>query len=226
MKDTRFAALNVQPVSTVDRVAEELRRSLFDGELGPGTALREVALADALGVSRSTVREALAVLVAEGIADRIPNKGTQVRRLDPGQVRDVCLARTVIETAGVRRWEEAGDTAREEVRRSLAAYSELRDSDCSTAEFTAAHLAIHRALAGLTGSARLVASVEALHSEVRVALAHVDRARGNVAEQVHSHGSLLDLMEQGHLDEAAAELEAHLAGAEESMIHEVRRHRG
>ena len=226
MKDTRFAALNVQPVSTVDRVAEELRRSLFDGELGPGTALREVALAEALGVSRSTVREALAILVAEGIADRIPNKGTQVRRLDPGQVRDVCLARSVIETAGVLRWEEAGDPAREEVRRALAAYSELRGSDCSTAEFTAAHLAIHRAIAGLTGSARLVAAVEALHSEVRVALAHVDRARGNAAEQVHSHGSLLDLMEQGKLDEAADELTAHLAGAEESMIHEVRRHRG
>ena len=226
MKDTRFAALNVQPVSTVDRVAEELRRSLFDGELGPGTALREVALADALGVSRSTVREALAILVAEGIADRIPNKGTQVRRLDPGQVRDVCLARTVIETAGVLRWDEAGDAPREEVRRALAAYSELRGSDCSTAEFTAAHLAIHRALAGLTGSPRLVAAVEALHSEVRVALAHVDRARGNAAEQVHSHGSLLDLMEQGRLEEAAAELAAHLADAEESMIHEVRRHRG
>ena len=227
MKDTtQFAGLNLQPVSTVDRVAEELRRSLFDGELGPGTALREVALAEALGVSRSTVREALAVLVAEGIADRIPNKGTQVRRLDPGQARDVCLARTVIETAGVLRWDDAGDAAREEVRRALAAYSELRGSDCSTAEFTAAHLEIHRALAALTGSARLVATVEALHAEVRVALAHVDRARGNAAEQVHSHSSLLDLMEQGRLEDAADELAAHLADAEESMIHEVRRRRG
>ncbi len=54
----------------------------------------------------------------------------------------------------------------------------------------------------------------------------MDRARGNAAEQVHSHGSLLDLMEQGRLEEAAAELAAHLADAEESMIHEVRRHRG
>jgi DNA-binding GntR family transcriptional regulator len=228
MKDTPFAALNhdlgLQQVSTVDRVAEELRRSLFDGELPPGTPLREVALADALGVSRSSVREALAVLVAEGIADRIPNKGTQVRRLDPEQVRDVCRARTVIETAGVLRWDSAGEAERDEVRRALAAYSRLRGSDCTTAEFTAAHLGIHRALAGLTGSMRLVSMVEALHAEVRVALAHVDRSRGNAAEQVHSHSHLLELMEAGRLEEAAAELEAHLAGAESSMIEEVRRH--
>ena len=52
MSDTPFSALHVEPVSTVDRVADELRRSLFEGELAPGTALREVALADALGVSR------------------------------------------------------------------------------------------------------------------------------------------------------------------------------
>ena len=228
MPDTPFSALNhelgLQQVSTVDRVAEELRRSLFDGELRPGTALREVALADALGVSRSTVREALAVLVAEGIADRVPNKGTQVRRLDPGQVRDVCRARTVIETAGVQRWGEAGEPARDEVRRALAAYSELRGSDCTTAEFTAAHLEIHRALAGLTGSTRLVSAVDSLHAEVRVALAHVDRARGNAAEQVHSHSHLLDLMEDGRLEDAAAELTAHLAEAESSMVEEVRRH--
>ena len=118
-----FATLSLDPVSTVDRVAEELRRSLFEGELGPGTALREVALADALGVSRSTVREALGMLVAEGLADRVPNKGTQVRRLDPDQVRDVCQARMVIETAGVRRWNEADETLRSDVRRALEAFS-------------------------------------------------------------------------------------------------------
>jgi DNA-binding transcriptional regulator YhcF (GntR family) len=132
-----FATLNLEPVSTVDRVAEELRRSLFAGELGPGTQLREVALAAALGVSRSTVREALGMLVAEGLAVRVPNRGTQVRRLDPEQVRDVCQARVVIETAGVRRWNEAAEPLREEVRRALQAFSDLTVTDYSAAEFTA-----------------------------------------------------------------------------------------
>jgi DNA-binding GntR family transcriptional regulator len=224
MNDTPFAGLSFQPLSTVDRIAEELRRSLFDGEIDPGTPLREVALADALGVSRSTVREALGMLVAEGLADRVPNKGTQVRRLDPAQVRDVCRARVVVETAGVRRWAEADEARREDLRGALAAYSLLRDSDCTTAEFTAAHLAIHQALAGLTDSARLLAFTDSLHAEVRLALARVDRARGNASEQVHSHSHLLDLMESGDTDAAVTELAEHLRDAERSMIEVVGEH--
>lgn len=216
-----YSTLSLEPLSTVDRVVEELRRSLFSGELGPGTPLREVALGDALGVSRSTVREALTVIVAEGLADRVPNRGTQVRRLDPAQVKDVCRARAVIETAGVRRWTEVEEELRDDVRRALETYSELRPSDCTTAEFTAAHLAIHRSLAALTGSARLVATTESLHAEVRLALAKVDRSRGNAAEQVHSHGYLLGLLESGDVEGAASELADHLAEAEESMLVEV-----
>ena len=219
-----FATLSLEPVSTVDRVAEELRRSLFEGELGPGTPLREVALAAALKVSRSTVREALGMLVAEGLADRIPNKGTQVRRLDHDQVRDVCQARIVIETAGVRRWNDADEPLRDDVRRALQAFSDLTDTDYSAAEFTAAHLDIHRALSALTGSERLVAVAESLHAEVRLALAHVDRARGNAVEQVHSHADLLSLLEKSDLDAAADELAEHLGGAEASMLEAIALH--
>ena len=218
-----FAGLSIEPMTTVERVAEELRRSLFEGEIEPGTPLREVALAAQLGVSRSTVREALGVLVAEGLADRLPNRGTQVRRLDAAQVADVCRARLVVETAGVRRWAVADEEARDELRSALAAYAELRGSDCTTAQFVAAHLRIHRALAGLAGSARLLAFVDGLHAEVRLALAEVDRARGNAAEQVHSHSHLLDLLEAGDTEAAVAELAAHLEDAQTSMSDEVAR---
>ena len=101
-----FAHLHVEPVSTVDRVADELRRALFDGELDPGTPLREVALAESLGVARSTVREALGVLVAEGLADRVPNKGTAVHDLSAEEIRDV-LKRLELEPWDITRTGEA-----------------------------------------------------------------------------------------------------------------------
>src|SRR4051794_41650498 len=64
-----------------------------------------------MGVSRSTVREALAILVAEGLAIREPNRGVHVTALDPEAVHDVCTARAVLEVAGVRRWASAGGGA-------------------------------------------------------------------------------------------------------------------
>ena len=90
--------------STVDRVVEELRRAVFEGELESGTPLREVALAESLGVSRPTVREALTVLVADGLATREPHRGVAVATPDPESIGDVSRARGVLELAGVRHW--------------------------------------------------------------------------------------------------------------------------
>lgn len=216
--DSPFATLSLEHSSTVDRVADELRRALFDGEVGPGTPLREIALADAMGVSRSTIREALGVLVAEGLATREPNRGVFVTELDPEAVHDVGRARAVLEVAGVRRWEAATEEARDAVRRALVDFHTVASSNATPSELTAAHLAIHRALAGLTESPRLLALADSLYSEIRLALAKVDRIRRNAPDQVASHRTLLTLLERGDVDTAALELEHHLSHAETSML--------
>ena len=216
--DSPFATLSLEHSSTVDRVADELRRALFDGEVGPGTPLREIALADAMGVSRSTIREALGVLVAEGLATREPNRGVFVTELDPEAVHDVGRARAVLEVAGVRRWEAATEEARDAVRRALVDFHTVASSNATPSELTAAHLAIHRALAGLNESPRLLALADSLYSEIRLALAKVDRIRRNAPDQVASHRTLLTLLERGEVDTAARELEHHLAHAETSML--------
>jgi len=213
-----FDNLHLEHSSTVDRVADELRRALFEGEVQPGTPLREIALANAFGVSRSTVREALAVLVNEGVATRQPNRGVYVTALDPASVRDVCTARAILEVAGVRRWRAASEESRDAVRQALADFTVAARSDAGAAELTAAHLTIHRAFVGLTESPRLMALADALTAEVRLGLAKVDRIRRNSYDQVHSHGALVHLLERGEVDAAAAALDEHLANAQNSML--------
>ena len=58
----------------------------------------------------------------------------------------------------------------------------------------------------------------ALTAELRLALAQVDRVRRNASDQADSHQHLLDLLEAGDVDAAAAELESHLAGAESAIL--------
>jgi DNA-binding GntR family transcriptional regulator len=212
-----FDTLRLEHTSTVDRVVEELRRALFDGEVEAGTPLRELALAEAMGVARSTIREALAILVAEGLATREPNRGVHVTELDPASVHDVCTARAVLEVAGVRRWPEASEADRDACRQALARFEQAAATDARPGELTAAHLAIHRSFVALTGSARLVALAESLTAEIRLALAKVDRIRRNSRDQVHSHESLVSLLEAGEVDAAVASLERHLRDAETSM---------
>jgi DNA-binding GntR family transcriptional regulator len=213
-----FGTLHLEHSSTVDRVAEELRRAVFEGELESGTPLREVALAESLGVSRPTLREALALLVAEGLATREPNRGVSVASPDPDSVRDVSRARVVLETAGVRHWPTAGEEARDAVRLALADYERAVADQATYQELNQRHLAIHLSLVGLTESPRLVAMAESVVAELRLALAQIDRVRRNARDQAGSHHHLLDLLESGDIEAAVAELDGHLGGAEDAII--------
>jgi DNA-binding GntR family transcriptional regulator len=213
-----FGSLHLEHASTVDRVAAELRRAVFDGELESATPLREVAIAASLGVSRPTVREALAVLVAEGLATREPNRGVAVASPQADSVRDVCTARLVLEGAGIRRWSQATEEQQGQVHSTLEAYIGAIDADASYQELNERHLAFHVSLVGLTGSPRLVSMQENLVVELKLALAQVDRIRRNAHDQADSHAALVRLLERDDLDAAYAFLVQHLADAQDEII--------
>jgi len=218
MTTTTFENLHVEHASTVDRVAAELRRAVFDGELESGTPLREVALAASLGVSRPTVREALTVLVAEGLATREPYRGVSVATPRGESVRDICCARLVLEGSGIRRWREATDAQRDRVRETLDAYIGAVDTEAPYQELNSRHLAFHVSLVGLTGSPRLVAMQEDLVVELKLALAQVERIRRNAHDQADSHAALVRLLEAGDTEAAHAFLVTHLADAQEEIV--------
>lgn len=62
----------------VERVYAALRQRLINEPPEPGTFLREPEIAQAMGVSRTPVREALARLASEGIIERIPHRGFRI----------------------------------------------------------------------------------------------------------------------------------------------------
>jgi len=68
------------------RVAAELRRSILDGELIPGARVRQEEVAVRIGASRLPVREALAMLTAEGLLQAELNKGARVSVLTAADV--------------------------------------------------------------------------------------------------------------------------------------------
>ena len=80
---------------------------------------------------------------------------------DPDSVRDVCRARAVLEVAGVRRWPDASEELRDEVRPALTDYTAAVRDGASYQQLNEQHLAIHLSLVGLLDSPRLVAMAEA-----------------------------------------------------------------
>jgi DNA-binding GntR family transcriptional regulator len=80
-----------------------LRRLIEIGELAPGERLREVAISQRLGMSRTPVREAFRTLAAEGLVELLPNRSVVVSEVDLSEVADVFTVLGVLEgLAGVQ----------------------------------------------------------------------------------------------------------------------------
>jgi DNA-binding GntR family transcriptional regulator len=78
-------------------IAQRVREAILDGVLGPGTRIRQEALAKRFGVSRIPVREALRRLESEGLVTLIPHSGARVARLDRAEHVELYRIREALE---------------------------------------------------------------------------------------------------------------------------------
>lgn len=76
-----------------EEVEARLRAAIVDGTLEPGEQVRDVDIAQWLGVSRTPVREALLELARAGLVHTLPGRATIVSPIEP---RAVCAARDVV----------------------------------------------------------------------------------------------------------------------------------
>jgi DNA-binding GntR family transcriptional regulator len=77
----RNAGESRHPRSTPDRVADAISKGILMRRFTVGQRLIEADLTRDLGVSRSTVREALRILASSGVVDLMPHRGAVIRSL-------------------------------------------------------------------------------------------------------------------------------------------------
>ena len=107
------------------RAVRMLRDMIMSRRLAPGQQLRQDHLAEAIGLSRSPVREALRTLETEGLLSHIPNQGYFVVRLSSSEMRQIYLMRRLLETELYRTLRKP---AAVELRAIRSIHGEIRDA--------------------------------------------------------------------------------------------------
>lgn len=79
------------------RVFHKLRDDILNGKYKENDELREVAIGEELGVSRTPVREAFRQLELEGLIRIVPNKGAYVTGITSKDVEDIYMIRALLE---------------------------------------------------------------------------------------------------------------------------------
>ena len=125
------------------QVYDDLRQRIVNGAFPPDTKFQEVALAEELGVSRTPVREALAMLVRDGLLTQM-KRGFRFPRRSPRDVLDIIEVGLRLEPYAIRSLTE--QLAADE-RRDLAAESRKEiDDHANDGTFIEAHSRFRRAL--------------------------------------------------------------------------------
>ena len=196
--------------TTGSQVERVLREMILDGRLAAGTHLRETQVAQSLGVSRNTLREALRSLAEHGLVTHHPHRGVVVTDLSVEDVADLFRLRLVLEQAGL-----AVLTETDELERATDAFAAALERGDGV-EALEEDFRFHRALVAALGSDRLSAAHERAQGELRLVLFQLDR--DYEPPQVEEHRAIVAALEEGKRTIAEAALTAHLERAAERLI--------
>jgi DNA-binding GntR family transcriptional regulator len=200
--------LDLQSVSATEALARALRNRILSGEIAPGTRLPELELVHSYGVARPTVREALQLLVHQGLLQRRPNHTASVLELTPEAVGDIFFARAPIELHAVRTLAQRGEdipAARDAVERFEALGDEVGWSDVVEAD-----MAFHMALMDAVASPRLARVYAVLEGEIRLCIAQLRPAWHTPSALAEEHRQVLEGILAGSVTAAEERMREHL----------------
>ena len=189
-----------------DEVADRIRDAIFDGTYPPGGSLREVELADALGVSRGPVREALLKLEREGLVRGEWHRGTTVTALSDGDVAELDSLRAALEQlAGALVVDRGADLA------AVDAVVARMDRAADEHEMVRCDLDFHDAVYAAAGHRRLREAWEAIRSQVHLfLLTRIGvESEGYLAGIPAEHRRLAEALRAGDRDAALALFAVH-----------------
>lgn len=194
-----------------EQAAEVIRRAILNFHFQPGQRLIERDLIEQTGVSRTTIREVLRQLTAEGLVTTIPQKGVVVVSLTEEEVADLYEVRALLESFIGRRFaQRAGD---EQVKALRAGFKELSKSLRNAKDIQErldAKDRFYELLIEGAGNAEARSLLNGLQDRVRLIRARSLSQPGRVKKTLSEIQAIVEAIEARDPDAAAAASEHHV----------------
>ncbi|WP_165932949.1 GntR family transcriptional regulator [Rhizobium sp. BK251] len=202
----------IRRLSMHEEVLLRIREMIVQGSWTPGEVIPELEISNALQVSRTPVREALKVLIAEGLLISLPRQGAMIKLITPQEAHDVLEATGEIEAAAGRRAvKRATDAKLRKIDKLHERMVQAFDAGERAAYFTS-NLAIHRAIVEAGGNevmATLHGTLVARMQRIRYACTNLP---ANWKGAVDEHVEIIDALHARDADRLARVLIAHMEG--------------
>lgn len=175
-----------QEESLIEYAYREIKNKIQNGIYPPGTKLSTQDISDSLGISRTPVVAAINRLVAQGLAEAIPRRGTIVTQLSTQQIKDIIEVRQMIEMYSIKSVLRNVDFYPETIEKMKDLISQFKDAVNSNYS-NAAEIEnnFHTLFVSLTGNTQLLKIYESnwsvgaifyVYSLVKLPLSHHEKS--------------------------------------------------
>jgi len=205
--------LNTAPVrgtSLHDGVAARLRALVFDGHLAPGAWIDEKALAEQWQVSRTPLREALKVLVAEGLVELVPHRGCRVIELGEDDAEGLFPIMALLEGRCAQEAAHKVDAAALHTLRQLHDALEHHAALADIEGYYRVNHDFHSAVQRLAANRWLDRATGDLRRFMRLMRGRQLALPGRIEASLNEHRVLMDAFAQGDAPRAGRAMHDHL----------------
>jgi DNA-binding GntR family transcriptional regulator len=201
------------------QVAERLRNRIFAHEMPPGTWIDEQALAITYGISRTPLREALKVLVSEGLVTLKPRRGCYVTEVSQDDLDEIFPVIALLEgrcTFEAAQKMSAGDLAELE-----AIHERLEQSaaEGNIENFFEANQDFHSAVQKLAGNRWLLQVITDLRRVLKLNRHHSLFVEGRLNQSLEEHRGILAALRARDAAQAEILMSAHLRAGRQALMH-------
>jgi DNA-binding GntR family transcriptional regulator len=148
------------------RAGERLRQAILAGDMAPGQRLIEEELAGMLGVTRASLRGALFDLAAEGLVERIPNRGARVRVVTIGEAIAITECRMALEGLCAAKAAELVTEPQAVRLRELGQQLQRSAADGEALKYSALNHELHRLVREISGQTVAARLLERLNGQL------------------------------------------------------------
>ena len=201
-----------------ERAYAHIQRKIASGELKPEVPISELVLAKELAMSRTPIREALGQLVAEGLLEQTPSRGTLVVQLKRQDIIELYELREALEVYSARkaanlhlrsgdlkRWQDFSDEILH-LKAELEKSGKPALNGAQMQRFAASDLSFHNMLMRMATNDRIVKVVNETRLLIRIfAIERPGYDPATLEEIYHQHCAIIQAV-AGHDPERATQL--------------------
>lgn len=172
----------------------------------------ERQLSERLGVSRTPVREAIAMLEQQGFVKSVPRRGIMVVKKTKREIVEMIQVWAALEGMAARLVTLcANDAEIARLRTLFKEFNEAHKPEDHLSEYSAANIRFHQTMIELTGSALLVEMTENLLLHVR-GIRHITSGRDRAKRSIEDHAKIIEAIEKRDTEHAEKLAREHTLG--------------